>query len=143
MRKHFLFLIFSLAFYFNKSFSQTNLSNLPTFGDISDEEFAMKECPFDKEANSVIIFNEAYADHDEEYHMVTKRRVRIKILNEKGLDDANIGIRFFSNDNYEFLKDMKAATFNRNADGSIASSYVDKKSFFTEKVDKNYSLQKF
>ena len=143
MRKGIFFLIILLAYYSTRAYSQTNLSNLPPFGDISEEEFAMKECSFDKEANSVIIFSEAYADHDEDYHLITKRRVRIKILNEKGLDDANIEIPFYSNDNYEFLKDMKAATFNRNTDGTIASFYVDKRSFFTDKKDRNYSLLKF
>lgn len=118
-------------------------SQLPVFGQITAEEISLKECSFDKEADAVIIFDEAWTDYDDHYSMITSRRVRIKILNDKGLDRGNIIIPFYSQDNFEFIKDIKGATSNIDASGNVIHTPLDKKSIFTEKKNNYYSLMKF
>src|SRR5580765_6308943 len=87
-----------IAFFFlfcmswQNSFSQ---STLPAYAVYTNPEIEMKECPFDKDADAVILFDEAVSNYDDEYKLITTRRIRIKILNQRGLDRANIVIPFF------------------------------------------------
>jgi uncharacterized protein DUF3857/transglutaminase superfamily protein len=118
-------------------------SRLPEFGQVTAEEINMKECDFDKEAEAVIIFDDAWTDHDDDYSMLTTRRVRIKILNEKGLERGNIIIPFYSGNNFEFIKDIRGVTSNIDASGNLTHIDLDRKSIYIEKRDNYYSLVKF
>ena len=118
-------------------------SRLPEFGQVTAEEINMKECDFDKEAEAVIIFDDAWTDHDDDYSMLTTRRVRIKILNEKGLERGNIIIPFYSGNNFEFIKDIRGVTSNVDASGNLTHIDLDRKSIYIEKRDNYYSLVKF
>ena len=69
--------------------------DFPEFGKFTTEEISLKQCPFDPEAEAIILLDKAVVNYDEEYHMITERRVRIKILSEKGIDRANIIIPFY------------------------------------------------
>jgi hypothetical protein len=119
-------------------------SRLPRFSEITAEEIHFKECSFDKEAEAVVIFDDAWTDYDDDdYKMRTTRRVRIKILNEKGLDRGNVIIPFYSKDGFEYIDKIKAVTINAEFNGKISHTELDKKSVFTEKKDNYYSLIKF
>jgi hypothetical protein len=119
-------------------------SRLPRFSEITAEEIHFKECSFDKEAEAVVIFDDAWTDYDDDdYKMRTTRRVRIKILNEKGLDRGNVIIPFYSKDGFEYIDKIKAVTINAEVNGKISHTELDKKSVFTEKKDNYYSLIKF
>ena len=118
-------------------------SQLPEFGQITNEEINLKECDFDKEAEAIIIFDDAFTDHDDDYNMITTRRVRIKILNEKGLERGNIIIPFYSGNNFEFIKDIRGFTFNIDASGNHTYRDLDRKSIYIEKRNSYYSLVKF
>ena len=118
-------------------------SQLPEFGQITNEEINLKECDFDKEAEAIIIFDDAFTDHDDDYNMITTRRIRIKILNEKGLERGNINIPFYSGNNFEFIKDIRGFTFNIDASGNHTYRDLDRKSIYIEKRDSYYSLVKF
>jgi len=118
-------------------------SQLPEFGQITNEEINLKECDFDKEAEAIIIFDDAFTDHDDDYNMITTRRIRIKILNEKGLERGNINIPFYSGNNFEFIKDIRGFTFNIDASGNHTYRDLDRKSIYIEKRNSYYSLVKF
>lgn len=137
--------IFSLTTFLSFFFCLISLgqSQLPEFGQITNEEINLKECDFDKEAEAVIIFDDAFTDYDDDYNMLTTRRVRIKILNEKGLERGNIIIPFYSGDNFEFIRDIRGVTVNIDASGKPTNIILDRKSIYTEKRDKYYSLVKF
>ena len=50
--------------------------------------------------------------------MVTQVRLRIKILDDKGLDAANIKIRYYRPEHFEKIEDITAVTYNYDALGS-------------------------
>ncbi|MFI5185388.1 MAG: DUF3857 domain-containing protein [Chitinophagales bacterium] len=116
-------------------------SSLPQFGSYSAEELSMKECSFEKDANAVVLLDEAFSDFDDDWQLITKRRVRIKILNEKGIDEGNVIIPFYSKDKFEFIQNIGGITFNANQNPDI--SQLDKKSIYTEKIDERRSRVKF
>jgi len=115
----------------------------PEFGKFTAEEISLKQCSFDPEAEAVILLDKAVVTHDEEYHMITERRIRIKILNEKGLDRANIVIPFYHKDQFEYIRDVVAYTYNFDESGGQSTIGVEKNSIYTEKKNNYYSLIKF
>ena len=117
-------------------------SALPAFGSYSIEEINLKECPFDKNAEAIILLDEAVSDHDEDYRLITHRRIRIKILHQREVDRGNIRIRFYSKDKFEYISDIKGVTFNQE-DNRPVLTYLDSKSIFTEREDNIYSSIKF
>ena len=123
MKKNTLLVFLLLLSVFN-IYSQ----DFPSYGVVSNEELAMKECAFDKEANAVILLDEAVSDHDDEYHFITYHHVRIKILNEKGFDAANVTLRFWRKDDFEFIDMLDARVTNVDPSGRIAAENLTKKS---------------
>src|SRR6187397_1095825 len=101
--------------------------DFPEFGKFTAEEISLKQCSFDPEAEAIILLDKAVVNYDDDYHMITERRVRIKILNEKGLDRANIIIPFYHKDDFEYISKVEASTFNFDESGRQSNLVVDKK----------------
>jgi hypothetical protein len=134
-----LFLILPL-FIFSPAFSQ---SPMPEWGYFSPQEISLKECSFDPEAEAVILLDEAVAEYDDDYRLITRRRVRIKILNARGLKYADVSIPFYSKNDFESVDKIEACTHNFDAGSQSQMTMLDKKSVFKEKRDDKYSLMKF
>jgi Domain of Unknown Function with PDB structure (DUF3857) len=130
MKKNIL-LVFALVISVFKAYSQDFL----TYGVVTGEELAMKECPFDKDADAVILLNEAVSEHDDEYHFITYHHVRIKILNEKGFDAANVSLRFWRKDDFEFIDMLEAMVTNVDPSGRIIAENLTKKSFYKQNLN--------
>lgn len=106
----------------------------PGYGVLSNEEINLKQCSFDKDANAAVLLHEAYADHDEEHHLITTHHIRIKILKEAGLSLANISIPFYRKDDFEYIDRVEGMTINI-VDGAQVITTVDRKSIFTQKTN--------
>jgi hypothetical protein len=115
----------------------------PEFGSFSDEEKRLKQCSFDPEAEAIILLDKAVVLHDDDYQMITDRRIRIKILSEKGISRADIVIPYYTKNDFENIIKIQAYTYNFNEAGQQTSIPVDKKSIYTEKRSIYYSLKKF
>src|SRR6186713_1639869 len=98
MRKPFLFVLLSISL--SQLYAQ---SELPAMGFYSEEERNLSVCAFDKDAEAVVLLDHAVSDHDEDYNLITTRRIRIKILTDKEIDRGNISIPFYSKDKFEFI----------------------------------------
>jgi hypothetical protein len=116
-------------------------SDLPEFGFYSNDEVAMKECAMDKDAEAVVLLDEAYSHYDDNYQLITERRIRIKILNQRGLDRGSIKIPFYSKGGFEIIRSIEAVTYTAGDD--VPEAKVSKKSIYTEKEDDRYSNIKF
>jgi hypothetical protein len=133
--------IFFFSFFISLvSYSQMDF---PAFGSFSDEEKKLKLCSFDPEAEAVILLDKAVVLHDDDYQMITDRRIRMKILNEKGISRADIVIPYYTKNDFENIIKIQAYTYNFNETGQQTSMPVDKKSIYTEKRSIYYSLKKF
>lgn len=126
------------------SFAQ---KEIPAFGKIDKADLEMKDCDFDKNAEAVVLFDvgEVYCNlnlyGNESNFLRTEfdRHVRIKILTSKGLDRANVKIRYFSEKNLEDIRNLFAQTINLDAAGNIIYSRVEKNAIFRKKLNKRYS----
>lgn len=121
-------------------FSQTKV---PEFGQFLASEKELKVCEFDPEAEAVIIFDKAESNHNDEYNLITKRRLRIKILKQKGIQLADVSLYYYSKDEFEFISDINAVVFNRDASGHEETKELDKNTIFDARVSEFWSEKKF
>jgi hypothetical protein len=117
-------------------------ASLPEFGVYTNDEINLKECPFAKNAEAVILLDQAVADHDDDYQLITHRRIRIKILHQREADRGNIRIRFYSKDKFEYISDIRGMTYNEEG-GIPVITQLNNKSIYTEKEDNYYSSIRF
>ncbi len=123
--------------------------DIPSFGKVDKADLEMKDCDFDKNAEAVVLFDvgEVYCNinmntsSNDPNFLKTEfnRHVRIKILNNKGLDAANIKIRYISEKNLEDIRNLSAETINLDGAGNIIYTKVEKDAIFRKKINKRYS----
>ena len=122
-------------------------TDIPEFGKIDKSELKTTECDFDKNAEAEVLFDvekvkfEVYS-----YSAWAKisRHVRIKILNNRGLDNGNIKIDYYDFGlEAEHVDNIKAQTYNLDRSGNIEIFTLDKKSIFEKQINKKYSQKVF
>ena len=137
MRKHtftLLLLLSSLIIYAQKE--------LPAYGKIDKADLLLKECEFDKDAEAykLMSFGDVrYNVSGEDFNILTDTRIRIKILKDKGLDKANIKLRFYSKNNYESIRNISGVTYNLDNSGNVVITKLDKASVYTKNITNQIS----
>lgn len=132
MKKMFIAALFMSA----APFLSTAQDEIKSYGKIDISDLELKECAFEKDANAMVLFDRGEVYFDHQFDIIMDRHKRIKIFNEKGKDEANIRIEFYSNNHYEDLYDIDAQTINIK-DGKPVITKLDRKQIFREAVDKN------
>ncbi|HET7117426.1 MAG TPA: DUF3857 domain-containing protein, partial [Hanamia sp.] len=141
MRKHtltILLLFNSLLLFAGKE--------IPDYGKIDKADLQLKECEFDKDAEAINLISYGdvnYTVTGENFNIITVRRNRIKILKEKGLDEANIKIRFYSKSNYESINSISGLTYNLDNSGNVVITKLEKSSVYIKKIDNQLSEVSF
>jgi Domain of Unknown Function with PDB structure (DUF3857) len=113
------------------------------FGEIEQWERDLKVCDFDTEADAAVLLSEGRSDYDDHYQLITTYHVRIKILRESGIDRASISIHYQSDNNYQYVSDVTAKTFNTNENGLVEEFEVEKKSVYRKQLNKYFSTVTF
>ncbi|MEO6837092.1 MAG: DUF3857 domain-containing protein [Ginsengibacter sp.] len=119
---------------------------LPEYGEIDKKDLLLKGCEFDKDAVAYKLMSSGEVSFkvvDGNFNIITERRVRIKILGDKGLNWANIKIRFTTMAGYELIKNISGITYNLDSSGNILTTKLDKSSIETKRIDDQYSEVSF
>lgn len=136
-----LIVVLTIIFH-SVAFSQ---KGLPAIGKADKAELEMKDCDFDKGAIAVklIDWGSTYYDRGTTgislFKTVFERRIRLKILKEKGISYADVRIPYYAHNNDERILKLSAYTFNLDAAGNILTTEVKKSSIYSKKIDANYS----
>src|SRR5690242_7324009 len=90
------------------------------WGKVTDEELKLKICPFDSSAAAVVLCD--YGDVSFNYgsYVTINRHIRIKILDRKAIDRANIILSYYVENELEKITDIKAQTININPQGKLS-----------------------
>ncbi len=110
--------------------------DFPDFATPSKDDLDLTECPFDKDAAAVVLMHEGFSYSKDDYKLITTQHIRIKILKQSGNKVANISIPFIRINDFEKIKDLEAVTINTEENGVIKKYKVDKKSIYTNKINK-------
>lgn len=105
------------------------------FGKINKADLELKSCSFEPDANAEILFDRRKTSVTMAYHILEERHVRIKIFKDKGKDEANVRLVYYSGENAENITTFEAETINLK-DGNIVTSKVDKANIFRKPIDK-------
>jgi Domain of Unknown Function with PDB structure (DUF3857) len=109
--------------------------NLPPFGTVDKSDLEMKKCDFDEKAEAMVLIDDGeLAVVGSELELT--QRVRIKIFNNKGLDQADIHLPFITEGNDENINGIEAQTYNLDASGNVVVSKVEKKLIYEKKLNK-------
>lgn len=125
------------------AFAQKNEAELPAFGKVDKADLEMKECSFDEKAEAMILLDDAQLDFIFGVGYEMKRRVRIKILSDKGLDRANIHLAFKSYQNEEDIRNLEAQTYNLDEKGNVIATKLEKSLIYDKKLDKRFTERSF
>ena len=112
------------------------------FGEVSPKALYMKHYDKDSSANAVVLkeFGRTYIDNHEENSLIHYYHIRIKILNEKGVDQANFSIPLYKNARgKEILSDVKGSTFNPGEE----TARIRLKDIYTENKTRYMDVAKF
>lgn len=111
------------------------------FGKISEQEINLIQAPFEKNADAVILSEEGKMDlTSSNYYLTVKRR--IKILTEKGVEEANIQLSYYSKNRDETISGIKGNTINI-VNGVEQITPIDDKEIFDVSLNELYSAKRF
>lgn len=110
-------------------------------------DLIMTEYEKDKDAEALVLsdvgdyyFQGDYTDGGFLLHM--KRKIRMKILKQAGLEYANFEIPFYiEGQDWEKIEELKGATYNYE-DGKVNQTILTSKNIFEEKINDNVRLKK-
>lgn len=113
------------------------------FGEVNKTDLESKNSSIDKNAEAEVIFE----TQEQEINVFSglgevRLRVhrRLKIYNEKGLDEANVKISYIAKNGIQNVSKLEAQTYNLDASGNVVITRLDKKSMYTKKID-NYESE--
>jgi hypothetical protein len=127
-----LLLLFAMPLF---SFGQTSV---PDFGVFENDEIQLKECDFDRSAEAIILFDKATTTYDDQYNMITDRRIRFKVLKESGIRRADIHLPYYSEDRFQSIGSVEAIVLTEEG-GNLKTFTLDKKSVYDRKLNQLYS----
>ncbi len=143
MRKIYLATLLALSIVSNAQKNKDQNPNLPAFGDVSKADLELKECAFDSKAPALVLVEDGVLEFVFGKGLEYRKRVRIKILNDKGLDYANVHLIYRSDDRDVSLGGIEAQTYNLDASGKITVSKLDKKLIYEKKLNKRTTEKVF
>lgn len=116
--------------------------DLPSYGKIEKADLLLQTCEFDKDAEAykLLDYGEVrYGKGKDLFRIETKRRIRIKILRDKGLDIANVKLQYYSYQNYETVNDISGITYNLDASGNLVMTKLEKAAIYRKQINKDFS----
>lgn len=116
---------------------------VPEFGQITIPDREITECAFDKEAEAVILFDQASSNYDDQHHLITEHHTRLKILKQKGIERGDISIYYYHENDFEFISGIEAAVYTPDANGNLQTIPLKKSAIFRQKVSDYVSVVKF
>ena len=115
----------------------------PDLGAIPDEEIKLSAVSFDPEADAVILRKDAIVFPGDDNAMITRHRVRMKILQEDGTRYGDVKLRHQHLFDYEQLRDVEARVYNFDEKGNRQVTMLSPKDIFVRKADDYFTNTTF
>ena len=129
-----LFTLLSL----NSLNAQKPLSGFPK---LTEQGLNLTEVAFEKDANAVILDEEGYLEiTNGVYYLKVKRR--IKVLDDKGIEEGNVAIPYYSHNKIESHSQVKAQTLNLE-NGQWMAYPLNSKEVFDVNLNQYYNETRF
>lgn len=119
--------------------------DIPSYGKIDKADLTMDSVDFDPGAEACVLIKTGDISFNlsGEATLITEYRYRIKVLKDKGVNSADIKIRYYSRNKLEDLTSLSGETYNLDASGNIVKTKLDHSNVYTKQVSKNWSEMVF
>lgn len=112
------------------------------WGKISEKEAKMTVCSFDSAASAVVLSD--YGKITIDYGVITiERHKRIKILDNKALDEADISLPYYVKDRLERIEKLEAQTISMDKTGKPVVTEVANNQMFDVEISKDWREKRF
>ncbi|HEX8529771.1 MAG TPA: DUF3857 domain-containing protein [Cytophagales bacterium] len=112
------------------------------WGKLTPEEIKLTRCAFDSTATAVVLAD--YGQIKLGYgNVLIERHRRIKILDRKGIGQANISIPYYTKNDLEKVTSLQAQTLNVDAKGKVTETEVPGKQQFDVDASENWREKRF
>ncbi|MDB4292973.1 DUF3857 domain-containing protein [Maribacter sp.] len=129
---------FLVAIFFIFSFLSITAQKEMPFGTLTSEEKDFTTYDQDSTANAVVLYekgNNFFKIIEHRMYLVKEYHVKIKILNDKGFNEANISLPYYYS---EKIEEINAVTHNGDN-----QHYVSNTEIFTKNVNQGISVKRF
>lgn len=117
------------------------------YGDVPLEQLLMDVYEKDSSANAVILFDKGKSELKYEkgdgFKLVFKRHTRIKILQDAGIDYANVVLRFKDKNPKQKIDGIRAHSYTMGENGSILEQKLSKNDIYDQEIINEWSELKF
>lgn len=110
------------------------------YGKVDEKHWSLEKVSYDSSANAVVLCDFGTLNFGYAKPTAISQHRRIKILNEKGLQQANVVLPFYAKNNNEKIVRLKAQTLNLN-NGKVEKTKV--KDFFEADINANWKSKRF
>lgn len=118
----------------------------PALGQVGKEELLLPSCNFEPGANAMKLFDLQEIDIETDGYSIwleTRKRVRIKLFNEKGYPFASVQIPYFNIERSTRIEDLEGYVYNLDEKGEITITKLDKNEFYKDISRENLNLINF
>lgn len=113
------------------------------FLNLSAWEVDLKECAFDPEATAAVLVDEGSSAYNQEYNLISFNHIRMKILKPEGLKYGNVTVRYYTENDFEYLSEISAVTINIDENGQRHEYPVERKNIYFKKINNNFGEMSF
>ena len=113
----------------------------PKFGDISPEEWALKNCEFDPEATAIYLFSKGEMRITYGRNYSFEIHEKIKILDKEGLEYAHLKIPLSKNFD-ENVSSFKGIVHKIDDQGMVTKIKISKKELFNVDINESYTEER-
>lgn len=113
------------------------------FGDVSLRIMEMEFYEKDSTADAVVLFDVGQVYVNEDLEVRFKRRVRIKVLTDKGLEAGDISISYRDDDPDQKIRNIKAESYYLDEKGDLKKSKLGRRDKFESEISETWKEIKF
>lgn len=113
------------------------------WGNIPRADLEMKIFPKDTNAAALILCDYGESRFNNEFNLVFRRHLRVKILATKGYEWGTHSISLYTVDNTERISDIEGTTYWLNEKGEVEKSELNEDDIFKEEASEKYTRYKF
>jgi hypothetical protein len=112
------------------------------WGKVTAEEIKLKVCPYDSTASAVVLAEYGEVKYTYEGVYIHKH-VRIKILDQKAINRANVTLSYYAEDRFERIINVSAQTINISPQGKPVIQEVSAKQIFDIQENEKWKQKRF
>ena len=126
------FRFIAISFFLTVALTGFSQNTKIKYGKVNKEDFSYQDEALFKDASAVVLSDvgEASFIYSTSFKLFVKRHIRIKILNENGLEEANRAISYYSKDNIQKIIKVRAQTSNLSLNGKIEKQSLSSKDIY-------------